>query len=82
MNARLAIAIAPVLLGVLALVGAKTARRRTASIVVLTTLTIFAGCYLLSAPDDIAILLRWLPAFLIPWIPDAIVALATISIAI
>jgi hypothetical protein len=81
MNARLALAIAPMLLGVLALAGARTARRRSGAIIVLTTLAIFAGCYLLFSDNDIAILMRWLPAAAIPWIPDAVAALATITLA-
>ncbi len=76
MNARLALAIAPILLGVLALAGAKTGRRRSAAVVVLTTLTLFAGCYLLFSDNDIATLVRWMPAIAIAWIPDAIVGVA------
>jgi hypothetical protein len=81
MNARLALAIAPLLLGVLALVGASTQRRRSGVIVVLTTLTVFAGCYLLFPESDIAMLMRWLPAIAIAWIPDAIVAVAIVTLA-
>jgi hypothetical protein len=81
LNARLALAIAPVLLGVLALAGASARRRRSAAVIVLTTLAVFAGCYLLFPADDIAILTRWLPAAAIAWIPDVIVALATVNLA-
>jgi len=80
-NARLALTIAPMLLAVLALAGARTPRRRSAAIVVLTTLTVFAACYLLYSPDDVAVLMRWMPAAAIAWIPDAVAALATISLA-
>ena len=45
----------------------------------MTTLTVFAGCYLLFPADDIAILMRWMPAAAIAWIPNLIVALATIQ---
>jgi hypothetical protein len=81
MNARLALAIAPLLLGVLALTGASTERRRSGVIVVLTTLTLFAACYLLFSESDIATLMRWMPAIAIAWIPDAVVAVATIALA-
>jgi len=81
MNARLALVIAPMLLGVLALAGAKAGRRRSAAIVVLTTLTLFAGCYLLFSDNDIATLMRWIPALAIAWIPDAIVAVAIGTLA-
>jgi hypothetical protein len=80
-SARLALAIAPMPLGVLALAGAKTGRRRSAAIVVLTTLTLFAGCYLLFSDNDIATLMRWIPALAIAWIPDAIVAVAIGTLA-
>jgi hypothetical protein len=79
LNARLALVIAPVLLCVLALAGATTLHRRAGAVIVLATLTVFAGCYLLFPADDIAILMRWMPAAAIAWIPNVIVALATIQ---
>ena len=81
LNARLALAIAPVLLCVLALAGATTLHRRSGAAVVLTTLAVFVGCYLLFPADQIAELTRWLPAAAIAWIPDAVAAVATISLA-
>ena len=79
-NARLALAVAPVLLCVLALAGA-TARSRSSPVIVFTTLTIFVGCYVLIPEDEIAILMRWMPAIAIAWIPDAIVAMAIVTLA-
>lgn len=81
LNARLALIIAPVLLSVLALVGAITLHRRSGAVVVLTTLVMFVGCYLLFPADQIAVLTRWLPAPAIAWIPDAAAAVATIGLA-
>ena len=81
LNARLALTIAPVLLCVLALAGATTLHRRSGAAVVLTTLAVFVGCYLLFPADQIAELTRWLPAAAIAWIPDVIVALATVNLA-
>jgi hypothetical protein len=81
MNARLALVVAPILLGVLALVGAKTAHRRSGTTVVLITLTLFAGCYLLFSDNDVAMLMRWMPAIAIAWIPDAIVGVAIGTLA-
>jgi hypothetical protein len=78
LNARLALAIAPVLLCVLALAGA-SAGRRSAAAIVFTTLAVFVACYLLFPDYEIAILTRWLPAAAIPWTPNLIVALATIQ---
>jgi lipopolysaccharide export LptBFGC system permease protein LptF len=79
LNARLALAIAPVLLGVLALAGATAVRRRSSAIIVFTTLAVFVGCYVLLPDYDIAIVTRWLPAAAIAWIPNVIVALATVQ---
>ena len=81
LNARLALTIAPVLLCVLALAGATTLHRRSGAAVVLTTLAVFVGCYLLFPADQIAELTRWLPAAAIAWIPDAAAAVATIILA-
>jgi hypothetical protein len=79
LNARLSLAIAPVLLCVLALAGATTQRRRSGAVIVFATLAVFVGCYLLVPDDEIAILMRWLPAAAVAWIPDVIVALATVQ---
>jgi hypothetical protein len=79
LNARLALVIAPVLLCVLALAGATAPSRRAAAIVVAATLAVFVSCYVLVSDYDIAILMHWLPAAAIPWIPDVIVALATVQ---
>jgi hypothetical protein len=79
LNARLALAIAPVLLCVLALAGGTALRRRSSAVIVLTTLAMFVGCYVLFSADDIANLMRWLPAAAIAWIPNVIVALATVQ---
>jgi hypothetical protein len=79
LNARLALAIAPVLLCVLALAGATAPGRRSAAIVVFATLAVFVACYVLVPDDEIAILMHWLPAAAIPWIPNVIVALATVQ---
>ena len=70
LNARLALAIAPVLLCVLALAGATGRRRRSAAVIVFGTLAVFVGCYVLVSDYDIAILMRWLPAAAIAWIPN------------
>ncbi len=79
-NARLALTIAPVLLCVLALAGATT-RNRLAPAIVFTTLTVFVSCYVLFPEDEIAILMRWLPAATIAWIPNVITALAIGTVA-
>ena len=79
LNARLSLAIAPVLLCVLALAGAASQRRRPAAVVVVTTLAAFVACYVLIPDYDIVALMRWLPAAAIAWIPNAIVALATVQ---
>jgi hypothetical protein len=79
-NARLALTVAPVLLCVLALAGA-TARSRSAAAIVFTTLTVFVSCYVLFPEDEIAILMRWLPAATIAWIPNVIAALAIGTLA-
>jgi hypothetical protein len=79
LNARLALAIAPVLLCVLALAGADARHRRSAPFIVLATLAVFVSCYVLFPDYDIAILMRWLPAAAIAWIPNVIVALATVQ---
>jgi hypothetical protein len=78
-NARLALVIAPMLLCVLALAGATAPRRRAAAIIVFATLAVFVACYTLVPDYDIAILMHWLPAAAIPWIPNVIVALATVQ---
>jgi hypothetical protein len=70
-----------VLLSVLALTGASARRRRSAAVVVFATLTVFLGCYLLVPDYEIAILMRWLPAAAIAWIPDLAATVATISLA-
>jgi hypothetical protein len=80
LNARLALTIAPVLLGILALAGATGQPRRSAAIVVFATLAVFAACYILVPDDETAVLMRWLPAAVIAWIPNVIVALATVSL--
>jgi hypothetical protein len=80
LNARLALTIAPILLCALALAGATTLRRRSGVVIVWTTVAVFAGCYLLFPADDIAILMRWVPAAAIAWIPNLIVALATVRL--
>jgi peptidoglycan/LPS O-acetylase OafA/YrhL len=79
LSARLALAIAPVLLGVLALTGASARRRRSAAAIVFSTLAVFVGCYLLVPDYAIAIPMRWLPAAAVAWIPNIIVALATVQ---
>ena len=79
LNARLALAIAPVLLCVLALSGATARRRRSAAVIVFATLIGFVSCYMLFPDHDIAVLLRWLPAAAIAWIPNAAAMLATLS---
>jgi lipopolysaccharide export LptBFGC system permease protein LptF len=81
LNARLALAIAPALLCVLALAGATALRRRSSAVIVVSTLAAFAGCYLLFPAEQIALLARWLPVAAIAWIPDMAVAVATISLA-
>jgi hypothetical protein len=79
LNARLSLAIAPVLLCVLALAGATAGRRRSSAVIVFGTLAVFVGCYVLIPDYDIAALMRWLPAAAIAWIPNVIVALATVQ---
>jgi len=79
LNARLALAVAPVLLDVLALAGATGQHRRSAGVIVFATLAVFVSCYLLFPDYEIAILMRWLPAAAIAWIPSVIVALATVQ---
>ena len=81
LNARLALAIAPVLLCVLALAGATAQSQRSAAVIVFSTLAVFVACYVLVPGDEIAILVRWSPAAAIAWIPDMAVAVATISLA-
>ena len=81
LNARLALAIAPVLLCVLALAGAGARRRRSAAVIVFATLAVFVGCYVLLPDYDIAILTRWLPAAAIAWIPNVLAMIATLSVA-
>jgi lipopolysaccharide export LptBFGC system permease protein LptF len=81
LNARLALAIAPALLCVLALAGATALRRRSSAIIVVSTLAAFSGYYLLFPAEQIAMLTRWLPAATIAWIPNTAVAVATISLA-
>ena len=81
LNARLALAIAPVLLCVLALAGAASRRRRPAAVIVLTTLTVFVGCYVLIPDYDVAALMHWLPAAAIAWIPNVLAMIATLSVA-
>jgi hypothetical protein len=80
-NARLALVLAPVLLSVLALTGATARRRGPSAVIVVVTLTVFVGCYLLLPADDIAVLMRWLPAAAIAWLPNALVMIATLSVA-
>jgi hypothetical protein len=79
MNARLAVAIAPVLLSVLALAGATRVRRRPAAAVVFATLAMFVGCYVLVPDSDVAFLMQWLPAAVVAWLPNAIVMTAIVS---
>jgi hypothetical protein len=81
LNARLALAVAPAILCVLAFTGASARGRRFATVVVFTTLALFASCYVLWPDYDIAILMRWLPAAAIAWIPDAVAAVVTIGLA-
>jgi hypothetical protein len=81
LNARLALAVAPVLLCVLALAGATTPRRRFGTVTVLATLAVFATCYLLFPADDIASLMRWFPAAAIAWLPNGLAMIATLSVA-
>jgi uncharacterized membrane protein len=81
LNARLALAIAPVLLGVLALTAASARRRRPAAVIVFTTLTVFVGCYLLFPDYEIASLMRWLPAAAIAWLPTGFVMATALSVA-
>jgi hypothetical protein len=79
LNARLALAMAPVLLCVFALAGATALNRRSAAVIVFATLTVFTGCYLLVPDYEIVMLTRWLPAAAVAWIPNVIVALATVQ---
>ena len=79
MNARLAVAIAPVLLGVLALAGATRVRRRSATAVVFATVAVFVGCYVLVPDSDVAYLTQWLPAAVVAWLPNAIAMVAIVS---
>jgi hypothetical protein len=81
LNARLALAIAPVLLCVLALAGATRQRRRSAAVVVFATLAVFVACYVLLPDYDIAILMRWLPAAAIAWLPNGLAMVAALSVA-
>jgi hypothetical protein len=81
LNARLALVFAPVLLCVLALTGASARHRRSAAVIVLTTLTVFVGCYVLIPDYDVAALMHWLPAAAIAWIPNGLTMIATLSIA-
>jgi hypothetical protein len=81
LNARLALAIAPVLLCVLALAGATGQHGRSAPIIVFTTLAAFVACYVLLPDYDIMILMRWLPAAAIAWLPNGFVMVATVSVA-
>jgi len=80
-NARLALVLAPVLLSVLALAGATARRRGPSAAIVVVTLTVFVGCYVLFPADDIAVLTRWLPAAAIAWLPNALVMIATLFVA-
>jgi hypothetical protein len=80
LNARLSLAIAPVLLGVLAFAGATTQRRRSGAVIVFATLAVFVGCYVLLPDDEIAIVMRWLPASAVAWIPNATALLASLSV--
>jgi lipopolysaccharide export LptBFGC system permease protein LptF len=81
LNARLAIALAPVLLSVLALAGATATRRGLSAAIVVVTLTVFVGCCVLFSADDIAVLTRWLPGAAIAWLPNALVMIATLPLA-
>jgi len=81
LNARLSLAIAPVLLCVLAVTGAASQRRRLAAVIVFTTLTVFVGCYVLIPDSDVAALMRWLPAAAIAWIPNGLTMIATLAVA-
>lgn len=80
-NTRLALAVAPVLLTVLALAGAKARHRRLSSTIVVVTLAVFVTCYVLFSDHDIAVLTRWLPAAAIAWLPNGLVMVATLSVA-
>ena len=79
LNARLALVIAPVLLCVLALAGATALSRKSAAIIFFATLAVFVACYVLVPDYEIAHLMHWSPAAAIPWIPNVIVALATVQ---
>jgi hypothetical protein len=79
LNARLALAIAPVLLCILALAGATAPNRPSAAMIVFATLAVFVACYVLVPDYQIVFLMHWLPAAAIPWIPNVIVALATVQ---
>jgi hypothetical protein len=81
LNARLALVIAPVLLCVLALAGATAPSRQSAAIIVFATLAVFVACYALVSDYQIAFLMHWSPAAAIAWIPDTVVAVATIGLA-
>jgi hypothetical protein len=79
LNARLALAIAPVLLCGLAFAGATALSGRTGAVIVFATLAVFVACYMLVSDYEIALLMRWLPAAAIAWIPNVIVALAIVQ---
>jgi hypothetical protein len=81
LNARLSLAIAPVLLCVLALTGAASQRRRPTAVIVFTTLTVFVGCYVLIPDSDVAALMSCLPAAAIAWIPNGLTMIATLAVA-
>ena len=81
LNARLSLAISPVLLCVLALAGATARRRQSAAVIVFTTLAVFVGCYVLVPDYDITSLMRWLPAAAIAWIPNGLTMIAALAVA-
>jgi hypothetical protein len=78
-SARLALVMAPVLLSVLALAGASALSQRSAAIILFATLAAFVACYVLVPDYEITHLMLWSPAAAIPWIPNVIVALATVQ---
>ena len=79
-QARLAIAAAPLMLGCYALFAIALPRSRVVRVHALLTLSAFAGCFALFPPEEIAMLLRWLPPIAIAWLPNAMVAAATATI--
>jgi cytochrome bd-type quinol oxidase subunit 2 len=76
---RLAISTAPATLCLFAIAAAQAGRRRSSVAVVIATLAVYVGCFALFQASQIAELTRWLPAFTIAWIPNVIVALATVQ---